>query len=121
MKRWPASGRVTVTGPASRSDLGGLGHMGVKLAVALGAQVTVITTSPSKAEDALALGAHEVLLPTDQKAMMASLNAFVFILDTPKRHDVNLLGRNGVLCVVGAIDLLDPVQGALLIRSNRRR
>ncbi|MEJ8858808.1 NAD(P)-dependent alcohol dehydrogenase [Variovorax robiniae] len=111
--------RVAVVG------LGGLGHMGVKLAVALGAQVTVITTSPSKAEDALALGAHKVLLSTDQKAMMASLNAFDFILDTiPKRHDVNpylmLLGRNGVLCVVGAIDLLDPVHGALLIRNNRR-
>ncbi|AMO24108.1 NAD(P)-dependent alcohol dehydrogenase [Ramlibacter solisilvae] len=105
--------------------LGGLGHMGVKIAVALGAEVTVITTSPSKADDARALGAHQVLLSTDQKAMMASLNAFDFILDTiPRRHDVNpylmLLGRNGVLAVVGAIDLLEPVHGGLLIRNNRR-
>lgn len=105
--------------------LGGLGHMGVKLAVALGAEVTVITTSPAKADDARALGAHKVLLSTDPKSMMASLNAFDFILDTiPKRHDVNpylmLLGRNGVLAVVGAIDLLEPVHGGLLIRNNRR-
>jgi alcohol dehydrogenase (NADP+) len=104
--------------------LGGLGHMGVKLAVALGAEVTVITTSPGKAEDARVLGAHHVLLSTDQKAMLAATNAFDFILDTiPKKHNVNpylmLLGREGALVVVGAIDLLEPVHGALLIRNNR--
>jgi len=86
--------------------LGGLGHMGVKLAVALGAEVTVITTSPGKAEDARVLGAHHVLLSTDQKAMLAATNAFDFILDTiPKKHNVNpylmLLGREGALVVVG--------------------
>lgn len=111
--------RVAVVG------LGGLGHMGVKLAVALGAQVTVITTSASKTDDALALGAHQVLLSTDQKSMMAALNRFDFILDTiPTRHNVNpylmLLARHGALVVVGAIDLLEPVHGGLLIRNNRK-
>jgi uncharacterized zinc-type alcohol dehydrogenase-like protein len=105
--------------------LGGLGHMGVKLAVALGAEVTVITTSPSKADDAIKLGAHHVMLSTDQKAMMGALNRFDFILDTiPSRHNVNpylmLLGRRGTLVVVGAIDLLEPVHGGLLIRNNRK-
>jgi uncharacterized zinc-type alcohol dehydrogenase-like protein len=104
--------------------LGGLGHMGVKLAVALGAEVTVITTSPAKAEDARNLGAHHVLLSTDQKAMLAATNAFDFILDTiPTRHNVNpylmLLGREGALVVVGAIEMLEPVHGALLMRNNR--
>lgn len=111
--------RVAVVG------LGGLGHMGVKLAVALGAQVTVITSSASKTDDALALGAHQVLLSTDQKSMMAALNGFDFILDTiPTRHNVNpylmLLARHGALVVVGAIDLLEPVHGGLLIRNNRK-
>jgi uncharacterized zinc-type alcohol dehydrogenase-like protein len=89
---------------------------GVKLAGALGAEVTVITTSPGKADDARALGAHHVLLSTDPKAMLAATNAFDFILDTiPKKHNVNpylmLLGREGALVVVGAIELLEPVHG----------
>ncbi|MEJ8822606.1 NAD(P)-dependent alcohol dehydrogenase [Variovorax humicola] len=104
--------------------LGGLGHLGVKLAVALGAEVTVITTSASKAEDARTLGAHHVLLSTDAKAMLAAMNGFDFILDTiPTRHNVNpylmLLGRQGAMVVVGAIELLEPVHGALLMRNNR--
>ncbi|RJF91858.1 NAD(P)-dependent alcohol dehydrogenase [Noviherbaspirillum saxi] len=104
--------------------LGGLGHMGVKLAVALGAEVTVITTSPSKADDARALGAHHVLLSSDPKAMMTAANAFDFILDTiPTKHNVNpylmLLGRNGVLVLVGAIEPLEPIHGGLLMRNNR--
>jgi uncharacterized zinc-type alcohol dehydrogenase-like protein len=104
--------------------LGGLGHMAVKLAVALGAEVTVITTSPGKAGDARALGAHNVLLSSDPKAMSATMNAFDFILDTiPTRHDVNrylgLLGRQGVLVLVGAIEPLEPIHGGLLMRNNR--
>jgi uncharacterized zinc-type alcohol dehydrogenase-like protein len=62
--------------------LGGLGHMGVKLAVGLGADVTVITTSPSKTDAALALGAHHVLLSTDRDAMKTAWGRFHFILDT---------------------------------------
>lgn len=104
--------------------LGGLGHMAVKLAVALGAEVTVITTSPSKADDARALGANHVLLSNDPKAMQTAANAFDFILDTiPKGHNVNpylmLLGRQGVLVLVGAIEPLEPIHGGLLMRNNR--
>ncbi|MNN37194.1 Aldehyde reductase YahK [compost metagenome] len=98
--------------------------MGVKLAAALGAEVTVITTSPSKADDARALGAHHVLLSTDQQAMQSALNRFDFILDTiPTRHNLNpylmLLGRNGQLVLVGAIEPLEPIHGGLLMRNNR--
>jgi uncharacterized zinc-type alcohol dehydrogenase-like protein len=104
--------------------LGGLGHLAVKLGVALGAEVTVITTSPGKVDDARKLGADHVLLSSEPKAMQAAANAFDFILDTiPQRHDTNpylmLLGRDGKLVVVGAIDLLEPVHGGLLIRNNR--
>lgn len=104
--------------------LGGLGHMGVKLAVALGAEVTVITTSPGKADDARALGAHHVLVSTDPHAMQGAANAFDFILDTiPTRHNLNpylmLLGRNGTLVLVGAIEPLEPIHGALLMVNNR--
>ncbi|AQV96906.1 NAD(P)-dependent alcohol dehydrogenase [Cupriavidus necator] len=104
--------------------LGGLGHMAVKLAVALGAEVTVITTSPGKAEDARSLGATHVLLSKDPKAMQAAANRFDFILDTiPTRHNVNpylmLLGRDGVLVLVGALEPLEPIHGALLVMNNR--
>ncbi|MNZ91064.1 putative formaldehyde dehydrogenase AdhA [compost metagenome] len=104
--------------------LGGLGHMAVKLAVALGAEVTVITTSPGKADDARALGASYVLLSNDQPAMLAATNGFDFILDTiPSRHNVNpylmLLGHDGVMVLVGAIELMEPIHGGLLMRNNR--
>ncbi|MFD1555007.1 NAD(P)-dependent alcohol dehydrogenase [Paraburkholderia silviterrae] len=113
-----AGSRVAVVG------LGGLGHMAVKLAVALGAQVTVITTSASKADDARALGASDVLLSKDPKAMQAAASRFDFILDTiPTKHNVNpylmLLGRNGVLVLVGALEPLEAVHGALLVMNNR--
>lgn len=104
--------------------LGGLGHLAVKLAAALGAEVTVITTSPAKAGDARGLGAHDVLLSTDPEAMRAATNRFDLVLDTiPTGHDVNpylnLLGRNGTLVIVGALEPLEPIHGALLIRNNR--
>jgi uncharacterized zinc-type alcohol dehydrogenase-like protein len=104
--------------------LGGLGHMAVKLALALGAEVTVITTSPGKAGDARALGAQNVLLSNNPQAMLGAMNAFDFILDTiPTRHDVNpylgLLGRQGVLVLVGAIEPLEPIHGGMLMRNNR--
>ncbi|WP_432669587.1 NAD(P)-dependent alcohol dehydrogenase [Pseudomonas umsongensis] len=104
--------------------LGGLGHMAVKLGVALGAEVTVITTSPGKAEDALALGAHHVLLSSDPQAMKTAASSFDLILDTiPRGHNVNpylmLLGRNGKLVLVGALEPLEPIHGALLAINNR--
>ncbi|WP_435608885.1 NAD(P)-dependent alcohol dehydrogenase [Pseudomonas knackmussii] len=104
--------------------LGGLGHMAVKLARALGAEVTVITTSPNKADDARALGAHHVLLSKEPVAMQAAASSFDIILDTvPTRHDVNpylmLLARGGTLVLIGALEPLEPIHGALLMINDR--
>jgi uncharacterized zinc-type alcohol dehydrogenase-like protein len=87
--------------------LGGLGHMGVKLAKAFGAHVVVFTTSQSKVKDALRLGADDVVLSTDAEAMKKHSNSFHFILDTvAAKHDINaylmLLRREGTLTQVGA-------------------
>lgn len=86
--------------------LGGLGHMGVKLAKALGAHVVVFTTSPSKVEDALRLGADEVVNSKNEDEMQKHLNSFHFILDTVSaQHDINayllMLRRDGNLTQVG--------------------
>jgi alcohol dehydrogenase (NADP+) len=86
--------------------LGGLGHMGVKLAKALGAHVVVFTTSSNKVEDALRLGADEVVNSKNADEMKKHLNSFNFILDTVSApHDINaylvLLGRDGNLTQVG--------------------
>lgn len=86
--------------------LGGLGHMGVKLAKAMGAHVVVFTTSQNKVEDALRLGADEVVLSKDESAMKEHINSFHFILDTVgAKHDINaylvLLKRDGNLTQVG--------------------
>jgi len=86
--------------------LGGLGHMGVKLAKAMGAHVVVFTTSLNKVEDALRLGADEVVHSKDEAAMKRRLNSFHFILDTvAAKHDINayltLLRRDGTLTQVG--------------------
>ena len=88
--------------------LGGLGHMGIKLAHAMGAKTVMITTSPGKAADAMRLGANEVLISTDQEAMLAMANQFDFLLNTiPVSHDFNaymsLLKVDGTMCIVGAI------------------
>jgi len=87
--------------------LGGLGHMGVKFARAFGAHVVVFTTSPSKKEDALRLGAHEVVVSTDAEQMQAHAGSFDFILDTISAdHDINvylgMLGLDGNVTLVGA-------------------
>ncbi len=87
--------------------LGGLGHMGVKFAHALGAHVVVFTTSPHKTEDALRLGADEVVVSRDSNAMQKHAGSFDFILDAVSAdHDINtylnLLGRDGNLTLVGA-------------------
>ncbi len=87
--------------------LGGLGHMAVKLAHALGAHVVLFTTSPSKREDALRLGADEVVISNDPDAMAARSNSLDFILNTvaaPHNLDafLTLLKRDGVMTLVGA-------------------
>jgi len=94
--------------------LGGLGHMGVKFARAFGAHVVVFTTSESKREDALRLGAHEVVLSKNADEMAAHAGSFDFILDAvAAEHDINayihLLGRDGNLTMVGAPEKPLPV------------
>src|SRR5260221_8046314 len=86
--------------------LGGLGHMGVKLAKAFGAHVVVFTTSASKVQDALRLGADEVVNSKNEEEMKKQLNSFHFILDTvAAKHDIGaylaLLKRDGTLTQVG--------------------
>jgi uncharacterized zinc-type alcohol dehydrogenase-like protein len=87
--------------------LGGLGHMGVKFAHALGAHTVVFTTSPSKKDDALRLGADEVVVSKDANEMAKHAGSFDFILDAvAAQHDINtyinLLARDGNLTLVGA-------------------
>lgn len=87
--------------------LGGLGHMGVKFAHALGAHVVVFTTSPGKKEDALRLGADEVVISKNADEMQKHAGSFDFILDAVSAdHDINayisLLARDGNLTLVGA-------------------
>lgn len=87
--------------------LGGLGHMGVKFAHALGAHVVVFTTSPNKKEDALRLGADEVVVSKNANEMEKHATSFDFILDAVSaEHDINaylnLLRRDGNLTLVGA-------------------
>lgn len=87
--------------------LGGLGHMGVKFARAFGAHVVVLTTSPGKAEDAIRLGAHEVVIARDAEQMKKHAGSFDFLLDTiAADHDINqylnLLRLDGNLTLVGA-------------------
>lgn len=87
--------------------LGGLGHMGVKLAHAMGAHVVLFTTSPGKEADARRLGADEVVISRDKQQMAAHRNCFDFILNTvaaPHRLDdyLDLLKRDGTMTLVGA-------------------
>jgi alcohol dehydrogenase (NADP+) len=98
---------VTKGKKAGIVGLGGLGHMGVKLAHALGAHVAVFTTSPEKKEDALRLGADEVILSRDAAEMGKHTGTFDFILDTVSaQHDIgsylSLLARDGNVTLVGA-------------------
>ncbi len=115
---------ITTYSPLKRGDvgpgkkvgivgLGGLGHMGVKIAKAMGAHVVVFTTSPSKIEDAKRLGADEVILSKNQDEMDAHAGTFNFILDcVSATHDINaylaMLGPDGELTLVGAPE--EPLQ-----------
>lgn len=121
MRHWGAGPgkKVGVVG------LGGLGHMGVKFARALGAHTVVFTTSPAKVEDALRLGAHEVVLSRDANAMQKHAGSFDFILDAVSaEHDVNayvqLLRRDATLTLVGAPS--KPIQvGVFGLLFGRKR
>jgi len=100
--------------------LGGLGHMALKFAHSFGAHVVQFTTNLRKKEDALKLGADEVVLSTDPEAMKAHAKSFDFILDTVSApHDLNaylaLLGQDATLCLVGLPEVPSPVSAFSLI------
>ncbi|MEH6656504.1 NAD(P)-dependent alcohol dehydrogenase [Leeuwenhoekiella marinoflava] len=104
--------------------LGGLGHMGIKFAHAMGAHVVMITTSPDKADDAKRLGADEVLISKDADAMKKHANSFDFLLNTvPVGHDINpyisLLKIDATMCMVGAVEPLEAVHGGSLIMGRK--
>jgi uncharacterized zinc-type alcohol dehydrogenase-like protein len=104
--------------------LGGLGHMAVKFAHALGAEVVVFTTSPSKKDDALRLGADDVVLSRDANQIQKHAGSFHFILDAVSaEHDVNayinLLDVDGTLTIVGAPAKPLPVSAMGLIFGRR--
>jgi uncharacterized zinc-type alcohol dehydrogenase-like protein len=104
--------------------LGGLGHMGVKFAHAMGAHVVVFTTSPNKKEAALRLGADEVVVSRNAGEMQKQTGSFDFILDTVSAdHDINaylnLLAVNGNLTLVGAPPKPLSVPAFALIMGNR--
>jgi uncharacterized zinc-type alcohol dehydrogenase-like protein len=110
--------RVAVVG------LGGLGHMAVKLAASMGAEVTVLSTSKTKEADARRLGAQDFVVSLDPKNLDALANRFHLILDTVSApHDLNaylnLLRRDGVLALVGAPPKPIPVQAFSLILKRR--
>ena len=115
-------------GPGSRVaivGLGGLGHMGIKLAKALGAEVTLFTRSPGKEGDARRLGADHIVLSTDAKQMRAAKNNFDLIIDTvPYQHDVNpylpTLSLNGTLVLVGLLGDLAPTLSTVPLILGRK-
>lgn len=105
--------------------LGGLGHMAVQLAVAMGADVTVISRSNRKEADAKALGAKAILVSSDENAMQAAAHIFDLIIDTvPVKHDVStylpLLDVDGSLVIVGQVGPMDELMTMPLIFGRRR-
>lgn len=105
--------------------LGGLGHMALKLANALGAEVTLFTRSPSKEADARRLGAHHIVLSTDDAQMAATKGQFDLIIDTvPYVHDINpympTLNVNGTLVFVGYLGDLSPMINTMPLILARR-
>jgi uncharacterized zinc-type alcohol dehydrogenase-like protein len=111
--------QVAVTG------LGGLGHMAIKLAKALGANVTLFSRSPEKEKDALELGADQVVITTDSAQMQSVKGKFDLIIDTvPSIHDLNpylpTLNLNGTLVLVGYLGGLDPILNTVPLIMGRK-
>jgi uncharacterized zinc-type alcohol dehydrogenase-like protein len=111
--------KVAITG------LGGLGHMGLKLARALGAEVTLFTRSPDKEQDARRLGADHIVLSTDEAQMAAVKGRFDLVIDTvPYVHDVNpylpTLKLNGTLVLVGYVGGLEPLLSTIPLILGRK-
>jgi len=121
LKRWKVGegSKVAVIG------LGGLGHMALKLANGLGADVTLFTRSPGKEEDARRLGAHHVIISTDPSYMAKVNNQFDLIIDTvPYTHDINpylpTLTLDGTLVFVGLLGELQPYINTVPLIIGRR-
>ncbi|MGH2396251.1 MAG: NAD(P)-dependent alcohol dehydrogenase [bacterium] len=115
-------------GPGQRVGvvgLGGLGHMAIKLAASMGAEVTVFSTSKTKEQDARRLGAHDFVVSIDPKNLEALANRFDFILDAVSApHDLNaylnLLHRDGVMVLVGAPAKPIEVRAFSIIPKRRK-
>ena len=120
--------RTWNVGPGSRVGvigLGGLGHMAVKLAAGLGADVTVMSRTKDKEADALALGADRLLVSSDVEAMAKAESAFDLIVDTvPVKHDLNpympLLDVDGTLVIVGQIGHVAEPSTVPMVLGRRR-
>jgi len=120
MKEWGV-------GPGHRVGIvgyGGLGHMATKIAMALGADVTVFSSSTEKVAELVAAG-QDAVHEGDSERLTALARGFDFILSTiPEKHDVNpfvlLLKHDGVLCVVGALEPLAPVNNQAIAFQRRR-
>jgi uncharacterized zinc-type alcohol dehydrogenase-like protein len=120
LRRWG----VTKGKKVGIAGLGGLGHMGVKISHALGAHTVVFTTSSKKKEDALRLGADEVVISRNADEMKKHAGSFDFILDTiAADHDVNaylnLLAHDSTLVIVGASEKPTPVSAFSLLMGRR--
>jgi uncharacterized zinc-type alcohol dehydrogenase-like protein len=105
--------------------LGGLGHMAIKLAKGLGAEVTLFSRTPDKEKDALELGADAVIISTDKNQMNSAKGKFDLIIDTvPYVHDVNpyvtTLNINGTLVLVGYLGGLEPVLNSVPMIMGRK-
>lgn len=105
--------------------LGGLGHMAVKLAAGMGAKVTVLSRSPDKTADALALGAHQLLVSGDKEAMAKARSSFDLIIDTvPVKHGLDpyvpLLDVDGTLVLVGQVGPMAEQSTVPMILGRRR-
>ena len=121
LKTWGAKAgtRVGVIG------LGGLGHMAVKLAVGLGAQVTVLSRTADKKADSLKLGAHQFLVSSDEAAMTKAGSTFDLLIDTvPVRHDVMpylpLLDIDGTMVMVGQVGPIEAINSVPFLLGRRR-
>jgi uncharacterized zinc-type alcohol dehydrogenase-like protein len=105
--------------------LGGLGHMGVKLAVSLGAEVTILSTSPSKKADAEKLGAHNFVVTSDPEQVKVATNSLDFILNTisaPHEYDfyLKMLKRDGTMILLGIPPEAPRLSAFNLIPKRRR-
>ena len=121
LKHWKVGkgSKVAVVG------LGGLGHMAVKLAKGLGAEVTLFSRTPDKIQDAKDLGAHNVIISTDEDQMKSVIGEFDLIIDTvPNIHDINpyvtTLNYSGTIVLVGYLGPLDPFLNTVPMIMGRK-